>query len=198
MVNIHVEVDHSALDPARRPGVRQLLELDPADRALLVLPPVSRASGAFTAAWTGLLADRVFEHVRLLVPRAGPEVDRIARLMHSAKRRAILHLTGDRVGLADLVLACDAAMFLPAGSAPIDALVLAMAAGRPILATAVPCVTGLLVDGVNAWLCRPNDAKDATRRLVEILDGGPGVQKRCEAARRSVKSNDAARVDTLN
>jgi glycosyltransferase involved in cell wall biosynthesis len=176
------------LDSPRRPAARELIDLAPDDRALLILPPISRVSGAFTAAWAVLLADRVFEHVRLIAPGTGSEVDRVARLLDSAGRRAMLHLTGERVPLDDLLLACDAALFLPPGGAPIDALISAMAAGRPIVATAVPCVTRLLTDGVNAWLCRPNDPKDATRRLVEVLDGGPRVSERCDAVRRQAQS----------
>jgi glycosyltransferase involved in cell wall biosynthesis len=176
------------IDPARRPAARQLVELDENDRGVLLVPPVSRASGGYSAAWAALLADRVIEGVRLIVPGDGAEVDRIARLVDSVERRGSLHLTGEHIALADLLAACDAALFLPPRSAPVDALAAAMLAGCPIVATAVGCVTELATDGEHVWICRPGQPRDAARRLIEILDGGPEVQRRREAGRRRAEA----------
>lgn len=183
IVIIRSGVDFAALDPARRSQARAALDLEPSDIAVLILPPVTRASGGYAAVWGALVAQRVCESVRLIVPGQGSEVDRIARFVDSAQRRATLRLTGDRHSLAELLVACDVAAYLPAGEVGVDSLAWAMAAGRPILASATPSVTELLVHGSTSWLCAANDPKDVARLLLEIMDGGPEVRERCEAAR---------------
>ena len=58
-----------------------------------------------------------------------------------------------------------------------------MAAGRPIVATAVGATPELIVDGEHGLLVPPCDAAALAREIARLL-GDPGLARRlCEAAR---------------
>lgn len=166
---IRDSVDFAALNAARSTDVRSELRLDRDDRALLLLPPMARHAGHFHAAWAALLAQVVRGDVRLIVP-GGAESGRIERLVRETGFGAMLRTTGDAFALPQLLGAADLVLFLPPGRASVAALAWAMAAGKPILASAVWTVTELLADGHNGWLVRASDPRAAARRVVDALD----------------------------
>jgi glycosyltransferase involved in cell wall biosynthesis len=185
-VVIRDSVELTPIDAARRSDVRARLDVSPEHTTVLVLPPVLRETGAFVAAWATMLLAQVRPSVRLVVPEAGPEVDRVARLVESCRHQWMLRLTGGHYGPDELVAAADFAVYLPAGDAALSGVVWAMAAGRPIVASAVPATTELLTDGQNAWLCRPESPKDAARRLLQALESQDQSQRQAELGRSQV------------
>lgn len=156
--------------PARRAATRQMLGLSDDDRAVLVLPPLTRASGGFVAAWAALLAEKVRHDVRLLLPADGPDTPRVRRLIEDCRHRWMVRWAPPHLALGDLLAACDLAAFTPIADAPLSSLAAAVVAGLPVVASAVPTVLELLTDGHTGWLCRPGDPKDAARALLHALE----------------------------
>lgn len=169
-VLIRESVDFAALNAVDRERVRGALALEPAHRALLLLPPIERWAGHFVAAWATLLAQVVRRDLRLIVPGDGAESRRVSRLLRDTGFEAVLRRPGEAFTLPQLLVAADMVLFLPERRASVRGLAWAMAAGRPILASAVWTVTELLADGHNAWLVRADDPRGAARRIVEILE----------------------------
>jgi hypothetical protein len=178
-------VDFAALNQARNRNVRAELGLDASETVVAALPPVVGGSGTFTVAWAALLLSKMHPGVRLLIPGVGPEADRVQHLVDSIRHRHVARIA-PRLSLPELVAAADLTAYLPNGDATVTGLIWAMAAARPIIATAVPAVAELLGHGHNAWLCRPNSPKDAARRMLQALERPDESQRQAELARSQV------------
>lgn len=178
-------VDFAALNEARNQNVRAELGLDASDTVVAALPPVVSGSGSFNVAWATLLLSKMHPGVRLVVPGVGPEADRVQRLVDSVRHREVARFV-PRLSLPALLAAADLTVYLPEGDTPVTGLVWAMAAARPIIATAVPAVAELLAHGHNAWLCKPNSPKDAARRMLQALERPEESRRQAELARSQV------------
>ncbi|MBU0638577.1 MAG: glycosyltransferase family 4 protein [Planctomycetes bacterium] len=176
-------VDFGAFNRADATRARQRLGLEDQHTAVLVLPPVTRETGAFAAVWGTLLLQHVRADVRIVVPTEGPEVRRIQRLATASRHDHVLRSPGWQLTLPELLAATDGAIYLPAGDAPTDSLAWAMASGRPIVASAVPAVTEFLRHGQNAWLCATASPSAVARCLLQVLEQPEQVRRRAESAR---------------
>ena len=169
------------VDPA---GLRERLALGADCKALAVLPPASRASGTFIAAWAALLVGKTREDIRLLVPAAGRERDRVRGLLRSCRHEHVARHLDKGVSLAEVLAAADLAVYTPLADAPVTGLAWAMASGCPLVASRIPAVTELLSDGENAWLCQPNSAHDAARRMLHALERPDESRQQAAAAQK--------------
>jgi glycosyltransferase involved in cell wall biosynthesis len=176
-------VDFAAIGQARLKDIRSQLDLADSDTVILALPPTARASGTFHLTWAALLLSKVRPEVRLVVPEVGPEVDRVERMLRSIRHQGVALLTRQHLSLPELLAAADLAAYLPTGDAPVTGLAWAMAAGKSIVAAAVPVVAELLAHGKNAWLCHPDSPKDATRRMLQALEQPGQSARQAETAR---------------
>ena len=167
----------------RRALVRQQLELDERNVALVALPPAAQGSGTFIATWAALLLEKVRPDVRLLVPHAGYEAERAWGLAVSSRHERVVRIAPCDLPLRDCLAACDLAVYLPSSHAPLDNLAVAMAAGCPIVASAVPAITEVLADDESAWLCRPDDPQDAARCMLQAIENREQSQRQVERAR---------------
>ena len=187
-VLIRPGVDAGVLNPDRRADVRAQLQLDEHDVVVTALPPVARYAGTFTVAWAVLLVEKVRPDVRLVVPAGGREQQRVRRLVESCRHEWVARYADERLALPDLLAASDVAAYLPSGPAPTDSLAWAMAAGCPLVASAVAATTELLAHGENAWLCRPDDPKEAARALLQVIEHPAESRQRAERARAQAAS----------
>lgn len=142
---------------------------NPETRIVAVAPPVSRAGGAFVAAWAGMLLSVVRPGVRIILPSETVEARRILRLAAACRFTDRVRLAPRDVGWPALASAADVIVFVPSAEPSLVPLSWAMAAGRPIVASATPAITELLVHRENALLARPTP-REITRRLLEALE----------------------------
>lgn len=162
--------------------VRAALGAAPDNVLVLALPPLGRRAG-FHAAWSAMLAQKVVAGVRLVIPGNGRETDDLRHLARACRHEHMMCFTGDALGLPQLLRAADLALFLPIGDTSTAAVAWAMAAERPIVASAVPAVTELLAHGASAWLCRPADPRDAARRIVNAIEMAERSRQQAALAR---------------
>jgi len=184
---IHPSVDDAALDAAQRGSVRQRLGLADDHIAIAALPPVSRSSGAFTAAWAALLLEKVLPNVRLLIPAGGCGDRRVRELIEACRHEWMVRLAPPEMDLSGWLAAADIAACLPAGHTSLASVAWAMASGCPLVTTDVPALTGVLRDGHNAWLCQPNDPQDAARRMLEAIENRQQSDRQVAAARAEAR-----------
>lgn len=161
---------------------RAALGAAPDSALVLALPPLGRRAG-FHAAWSAMLAQKVVAGVRLLIPGTGRETDALRHLARACRHEHTVHFAGDALGLPELMRAADLALFVPIGDTSTAAVAWAMAAGRPIVASAVPAVTELLAHGANAWLCRPADPRDTARRILNAIEETERSRRQADLAR---------------
>jgi glycosyltransferase involved in cell wall biosynthesis len=180
-------VDPAALEPSIRSAVREELGLLDGQRAILVLPPITRGAGSFLAVWAVLLLEKVRPDIRLIVPAGGREAERIGRLVDACRHNEVARFASPGWSLSHLLAAADLAVYAPPSNAPSTGLAQSMAAGCPIVATAVPCVTELLTDGESAWLCRPAGPEEIARRMLAALENPERSRSLAERARMAAR-----------
>jgi glycosyltransferase involved in cell wall biosynthesis len=176
-------VGASAVKRGNRAELRRELDISEEHIAVLILPPVRRATGALVAAWGAMLLEHTRPGVCLILPDVGREVARVARLVESCRLRRMLRRVGWRFSLPELLAATDLAVYVPTDDAPLWGVAQAMAAGRPIIASDVRIARELLTHGRTAWLCRANDPKDTCRRMLRALEDREQSERVGEAAR---------------
>jgi glycosyltransferase involved in cell wall biosynthesis len=176
-------VDFGALHAVDRAAVRAALRFEPHQTVALALPPVQRGGGAFYAAWGVMLAQKIARGLRLVVPGDGPETHRVGRMARACRHEHVVRCVGRTRAPHELLAACDLAVCLPRRDMPLPALPWAMAAACPIVASATPCVSELLVHGHNAWLARPDEPRDIARRLLQAVEHADEARRRAHIAR---------------
>jgi glycosyltransferase involved in cell wall biosynthesis len=103
--------------------------------------------------------------------QGGPVADRI-------------HFAGPRADIPELLQACTL-LVLPSRWEGLPNVVLeAMAAGRPVVATAVEGTTELLQDGCNGVLVPPGSASALAQALAGLLDAPARLAEMGRAAQR--------------
>lgn len=182
-VLIRESVDFGAVNSARAGDIRERMGIGADEPVVLLLPPVLRETGALTGAWAAMLLAQIIKGLCIILPDVGREVDRIRRLVEACGEARRLRCPGRRFHVRELLAASDVAAYLPPGDAPLGAIVDAMAGGRPIVASAVQATTEILVHGRNAWLCQPDDPKDAARRLLQALESRDQSERQATSAR---------------
>jgi glycosyltransferase involved in cell wall biosynthesis len=185
-VLIRGSVDFGAANAARRSEIRKLMKIGTDDPVVLVLPPILRETGALTGAWAAMLLAQIVTDVCIVLPDVGRESARVRRLAESCGEAGRLRCPGRQFHVRELLAASDVALYLPPGEAPLGPAADAMASGRPIVASAVQATTEILVHGRNAWLCQPDDPKDAARRLLQALE------QRDQSARQAASARSQA------
>lgn len=186
-LSVETGVEHERFANPERAALRASLELSPHEFAVLPLPPVTRDSGAFVAAWSAMLLEHARPGVRLLIPEAGPETKRIVNLVRACKLDRLLAEQTSDTDWTSLLSAADAAVFLPERAAPTAGVHWAMASGCPLVVSDVPALRSLLVPGQTAWFCPPNDPKAACRTLLTVVENPEQSRRQAVAAQEQAR-----------
>ena len=80
-----------------------------------------------------------------------------------------VHFLGTRHDVPDLLPAMDVFVHPSRWEGMSNALLEAMAAARPVVATRVDGTQSLIVDGQTGWLVEPGDAEGLARRLAHVI-----------------------------
>lgn len=100
-----------------------------------------------------------------------------------------VHLLGDRLDVAQLLPAFDLAVLPSTGDEGLPNAVLeAMAAGLPVVASRVRGVTELIEDGETGYLVPAGDVEALARRMADLLGGEMGVESVAARGREFVLS----------
>jgi glycosyltransferase involved in cell wall biosynthesis len=175
VVTIRESFDPSSLATMDRAALRQQCGLRPADNAIAVLGQLIGGSGAFLAAWAGMLAEKINANLRLILPENGREAQQV-RYLAACCRHEHMFFFAKGLRTVELVSLADLAVYVPPGEAHLTDVMWAMAAGCPIVASDVPANREVLSAGQTAWMCRPGDPKDAARAILRALES-PGTSR---------------------
>ena len=181
-------LDVGELAQVDRDELRERLGLTPNQTVVLAVPPISRDAGTFAAVWATLVLEKVRPDIRLVVPADGREHYRIGRLIRSCGQEHVTRLAGSDLRPTQLAVLADLAVFLPRRDVPLSGLMWAMAAGRPVVASAIPAVAEVLADGRNARLCGTESPAEAARLMLELLEQPDEAHRLANAARTDALS----------
>ncbi len=158
-----------------RARVRKALGLND-EHCLLVAPDeMVRGAGHHYASWVQAILREIVPQPRLLLPGSGPHERYVRYFAGTTGRDDEEYFTEDRFPLADCLAAADIAMLLHEWDCGVAALVGAMAAGLPIIASRtsdiVECLgAGADGDSPTAVLVEPGAPRLATAAALKLVD----------------------------
>jgi glycosyltransferase involved in cell wall biosynthesis len=171
-------VDFAELRIARERITRESLRLTGPGRVLVMPSPPTRAGGQFIGVWAVSILRQIWPDVRLLIPGRSREADRIGRLLRQIYCPELFRMTGDEYAPAELLSVSDALLVPAVSDIPTGWIAWAMAAGVPIIASAIPAVTEFIADRQNGFLCRPGEPHTLAIRVRTAFES-PEVMRRC-------------------
>jgi len=187
-----IEVVYNGVDPSRFAG----LPSPSAARAALGLPadvPLVVQVGTLRSVKDHPTALRAFARVRKELPRAriafagdGPDMGAYKSLSAELGIEASVHWLGSRSDVPNVLAAGDVMLMTSLSEAHSVSLLEAMAAGLPIVATAVGGIPETVADGVSGLLAPRGDDAGLATHLVTLL--------RDEALRHRMGQAGRARV----
>ena len=182
-VVIRPGVDFHALGEAKRLTTRESLGLPDDARVLLTLQAPTRDGGHYHAAWAAAILRQMFGDLRIIIPGVSREQRRIRRFADSLPIDDLFTFTGHERPLAELLAVADLVIVAAVNDIPSTPLAWAMAAGVPIVGSAVPAVTEFIADRSNGLLCKPGLPILLAKRIRTALDDPRQTARLADAAR---------------
>jgi glycosyltransferase involved in cell wall biosynthesis len=119
----------------------------------------------------------------------GPERDRLKRTAAELNLTAQFRFLNDRSDVPDLLGAIDILVMSSASESFPNAILEAMAAGKPVVATDVGGIPELVEDGQTGFLVPPKDTVAIAHFVLELCRNSARRQEMGRAARSQVESN---------
>jgi glycosyltransferase involved in cell wall biosynthesis len=155
-------------------------------RVVLCLGPIERHKGHRDAAWAEDVLHLVRPEAHLVIVGQGSAIDSVRRLLRSNRLHDCVHLVGPVADVGPWLSRADvvwAPSLRPGGR---FAVLEAMAAGRPVVASHLPGLAELVVEGQTGYLVRPGDKVELARKTRLLLDHPDLARQMGEAGRHRV------------
>lgn len=169
VVVVRGPVDFGAINQARNEGVRDALIKKQTPVVLMSGPP-SRTGDQYTGLWAAAIVSKVLPGLRVILPYESSECVRIQAFMRDSGISDMLITPPLDWPWPKLVACADAFLVCPQVDTTVEPIAWAMAAGVPILGTAVRSIAEILADRSNALLCRPGDPRALASKLLTLLE----------------------------
>ena len=177
-----VDPDRFAGTPDRR-AVRRRLGLPEAGPLILTVSNLIHYKGHGTLFEAVPLVTRIHPTARFLLAGDGPIRPEIERRIAGADLAESVRLLGERDDVPDLLRAADLLVHPSDEEGFPNAILEAMAAGLPVVATRVGGTPELVVDGVTGILVPPRSPADLAAAVSRLL-ADPGLARRLGTAGR--------------
>jgi len=134
------------------------------------------------------LAQSGISGVEVVIVGDGPERESLALLSSQLGLHAVIEFAGAQPPhrVPEYLAACDLLVFPSRSEGRPNVVLEAMAAGRPVVAFAIPGVTDLINSGTEGWLAVPENVTELARALAQAVCNPKERMLRGEAARRRV------------
>jgi glycosyltransferase involved in cell wall biosynthesis len=144
-------------------------ELGEAGRALLCAGRFEPHKGYREAIWAFDILHYVYEDLRLVLAGAGPYRGRLEQFTRRIRMTDHVHFAGLRAEVAGL-LSQAAAVWVPSlADGGVGVALEAMAAGRPVVASRLPGLAEVVVEGETGFLVPPGDKVALARQTRRLL-----------------------------
>ena len=130
-----------------------------------------------------------YQHMQYLVCGKGPELENLKKLASQLEVTEHVKFLGFRNDVKEIVLACDAFIFMSHQEGLSVALMEAMALGKPIICSRIRGNVDLIIDGVDGRLV--DDESGLYSHLIEFYQNPTAIKKYAENARRKAERYDS-------
>jgi glycosyltransferase involved in cell wall biosynthesis len=172
-----------SVKPAELPGVA------PSDRVLLGLGPIELHKGFREAVWAFDIVRHLYNDVHFVLVGDGSDRPRVEQFARQIGVRDHVHFVGNCIETASLLCRADMVWVPSSRGGGICAALEAMAAGRPVIASRLPDLAEIVVDGETGFLVEPNDKAALARQTRLLLDDPQRRQRMGEAGRQRVREH---------
>jgi len=180
---IRPAVDFSAINEARRTMERAALGISEGAPVLLTPSPPSRPGGHYCAVWAAAVLQQIWPGLRIILPGESMECRRLRRFAASFRQPDLLITPGRRFELEQLLVLADLMVVPAIGDVPTGAVAWAMAAGVPVVGSAVPSVAEYIADHQNGLLCKPGKPMVLASRIRAAMGDIALMRRLTETAR---------------
>ena len=183
-------VDIAAIDAARPgPLVRRELGLPESSPVIGLVGRLDHWGKGHKELFEAMASLKERHPVHALIVGGGRRIDAVRQLAESLGLAGAVHFLGPRHDVPDLLHAMDI-FVLPSYSEGVSlALLEAMAAGLPVVATAVGGLPEVVTDGENGLLIPPRDAEALAGSLERLLTDPAFARELGENARKHVREH---------
>jgi len=181
LVVIRPGIDFAAISRSRRIDLRPQLGIAADDFVVLVPEPATHDDGAFDVFWATALLNHVDGKMKIIVPGESDEQRRIAEFAPTVPSTLCLVCPGSSIHFEDLIGIADILAVAPPGDISTTSIALAMAAGVPVIGSAVYAVAELIANKVNGLLFKRPTGQGVAVAVARLLADREN-QKRCKEA----------------
>lgn len=183
---IHNGVDCSRFDVAPDPRLRDSLGVAGAGPLVTVVANLRRSKGhaVFLQAWASVV--RALPRSRALLVGGGPLHDELENRAAALGVRSSVHFLGARHDVPALLALTDVVAHASLREGFPNAVLEALAAGRPVVATDAGGTREAIVDGRTGLLVPPGDASALEAGLMRLLSNPDEARALGDAGRRHV------------
>lgn len=183
-VVIRPGVDFGWINAARRnTDLRRALQLDPHDRLAVTAHPLSGVDGLDDIVRAGFIVQHLDPARRTIVYGDALACRRLRRLSRfMTRQRAIIWAT-QRCRYEDIVAIADALIITPHEDVSTTSVAWAMAAGVPVIGSAVYAVSELIAHKHNGFLIKPEPGPAMSVKIAAAVDQTESMAKQTEVAR---------------
>lgn len=181
-VVIRGPVDFSAINQARSGGLRDS-PVGSASPVVLMSGPASRAGGQYYGLWAAAIVRQILPGIRVILPYASREQDRLLRFVGGIDMESMVSIPTRPLSWAQMLAAADVFMIPAVEETCTESVGWAMAAGVPVVGSAVRSVAELIADRSNGLLALPGVPRALAAKLLTALEDGDLRRKITEVAR---------------
>jgi hypothetical protein len=182
VVVIRGPADFAAINAARRQELRQRVVGD-GGPVVLMNGPATRGGGQFYGIWACAVVSKVLAGLRVILPYDSTEARRLKRFVTQIQLPEMLIVPSSALTWSQLVACADIFLCPAVEETCTEPLATAMAAGIPVVGTAVRSVAEVIADKHNGLLCKPKDPRGLAARLLAAIEDTDLVRKVTEVAR---------------
>jgi glycosyltransferase involved in cell wall biosynthesis len=161
-------------------------------RTILCIGPLLRQKGFRDAIWVIDMLRYLYPEVQLAFVGEGPDRIAIERFGHDARVADRVHFLGERKDLASLLAQAELVWAPSRVQGGVNAILEAMAAGKPVVASRLPSTAAIVAEGQTGFLVPPADQAALARQTRVLLDDANLRRRMGEAGRQRAADHFAA------
>jgi glycosyltransferase involved in cell wall biosynthesis len=174
------------------PGIAEQPSATSGDSTVVCAGALEPHLGFWDALWALDILRFVHEDIELVIAGEGPERSRLERFAANAGLSQRVRMVGS-VPDRSALLSSATVVWVPSRTDYGQGAVLeAMAAGRPVIASRWPTLAELVVDGQTGWLIEPGNKMELAQKTRRLMDDPALRRSMGEAARRRVAEHFGA------
>ncbi|MBV9122869.1 MAG: glycosyltransferase [Planctomycetes bacterium] len=178
--------------PGDRPLPPATLNLPSNTHFLACVGPLEAAKGFRNALWAFDILRCLYKELHLLVIGEGPDRSRLEEFAQAIGVARQVHFVGPQADVAALLARAEVVLVPSQANRGVNAVLEAMAAGRPVVASRCPALAEVVVDEETGLLTPPGDQAAFARQIRRLLDQPDLGRRLGEAGRARAAAHFAA------